>query len=1320
MPVENPVEILASCAACVQTCRAHSPSLFLGLCAAAGGRENLDLTAARDAFDGYAAKQSPQQPQSQQGGGAGRPGHRQHHEATDQPRLSMLSTWLGESWIVKQVSAGGAGMGLPAKVLPYTCAVDDFPPEVVRWLVRALLAQCEAGELTPDRLHGLVTTCLNRATPTHLSSLVRGLQSLDDDSEAPVPLDAPSLSNWHPAVTPALAKRCLQRVSDTAREQRGWRDALPLNVLQGLHACALCRLPAGLPPGDTLRVEIAILSMSALKYATYPQLACLYRHLHGEHVMVPAVLNRFLGNCGILLGADAGSDAAVPPAAAELLLQAVRALASSGRSPESIEEGLVHGSSVLVALGQHAAARAVYAQHPTLRVTPHLVAMYTAEGNVTGALRALHSLAASRPEGWLRPPPIVQQVAAQLCELVGRSGAPQDLRPLYEALVSFHSAGMILSQLMESVLAGIAERMRHLSDDLLPSLAAQSGESRVGGGAASYGAGPVTRLDDLAPRVVLEHVVPVTKAALTFIGDDANTDMILMLLETSLDTGSMAVPLTAALMRTLRQASSLSIRELFLRVDSSTHNLPFLYYYALCFARDRGLVDAVEHLSAVWRVDGQALLHRPAHLAPAYKLWKCAGCGRLNSDRFNYCVCSALRNGLVLCGGCSFGQDERWPACLRCGSALGEAAGATCAALVRKAWNCTACNASNPARQTLLCFRCSAPTGPLSQAGGRAAAASMRGGCDCGGGAEQGASARAYHDKVGYCRCCGQLSCRAPAKTSTAVWTCAGCQQLRSALERSCPSCPQVECLPFATAAHRATSLRYCAQCGAEEPNGFASACSHCGAEDLRLTSPSAAARAEKTEKSSVPTTGSGGLQKVLSCAHCGSTQLLEASMTASTGGTPCHGCGAALSALEDGIMNALRECPGCHSLLPLTAIGAACPHCVHYVAPPPSAAAGEEGGVWQPARIRHTLSTLLQQCSPDALAAASEPAHSAPTGGGESSADAGTRDPAHQEASLLSNLCGLFAALGRALAAGQSVAPASLHEVRVELLMALNVLLGSLQPAVPRHPVARRAAALAKQLVAAVDARCGFASPSPFAPEEVCHECLGGHPAELCVYAAAAGDSPREPAAATWACGGCGVANSNEDLCRYLCTGCLTLRPAVQELFPTECWECAGCHRANVEFETYCTHCRSQRPAIPVSNVSVHGTVGRHGGDGDGDSSLSAGPGLAAAASVANNIPFLPSRCALCGLVYLEANCPLCTNHLPDVAEAKGVVCAVGKRHAYIQPVGTSRPQDRIFVDEQIVRTARLAEGRVVHYLAELAHGGGGRGVGFRATHVR
>ncbi|ESL07900.1 hypothetical protein TRSC58_04406 [Trypanosoma rangeli SC58] len=1041
-------------------------------------------------------------------------------------------------------------------LLQYAVQVEDSEGAVLTELMELLDSVKDSDHMTYERC---LRTVLAASLPIHIApvilSVLRGRK-----------------------VTVGVVKLCLHHLAIVVRGRH--TGALPLeSAMGGFHECAVaafCWLLANVKDGNG---ELYIQVMSCLKHAPVFLLCEVYRTMEQNNLVTASIRCKFLANCGITIAISN----AVPRHCSEVIVRAFRALTRSNRETRHIEEGLVHGSAVLVVLHRDELVREAYAARPTLRETPHSVMAYVRSGDVSQSHQALLRLAQSREEGWINIPlPVVLAIQA-VCTLVGRSGDSVDMNFLYRALVSFHNPGMIVSQYVEYVVAGICDRI-----------------SRVGREVSK----------DTPPRIVLGLVLPLLRTVVTYVGDDINTDMFLQLLETSVALKHFAVPLTSSILWNLQRSSSLALKELFSRVDSTTNGIPFLNYYALCLARDRGRREIVEHLSVVWRCDSDPILKRHASLAPAYKLWKCASCGRLNSDRFNYCLCSALRNSFVVCAGCGNAQDERWRCCQSCGKEIRE--DVIAAAFVRRSWNCDDCGASNPARQTFFCFRCKAPSGPVAKV-----AKSLEGvekkHCLCPSNKELNVKKK-WRGVLQYCRCCGWF-CEAWAAKNSLVWHCEGCGELRSSLDRACPDCPQVECLPFAVVRKSCDSLS-CPACRLPFVNPFALRCLQCDGPLQRDT---------LSEGAGVGTVTKDDTYVAFRCLHC------DVITVGSTASCNCRNCGEDMLD-ADCIHVASRHCEGCSKGMEPLRIEAICMHCTRLLPPVP-----KEG--WSVSVILETMKRLGQLMERDGVC--------------------------ESWTTLLQDLLYSFQT---------QIELRVIEETRVMIAVELGRLQTHLYKFIAYDAVARRVIALTKQLLEYIDTKCGLLETLHFLNGQ-CRYCLGTHPKELCLH-------HKEP----WICEECGAENSNADVCSYVCQQCLAWRPYVQEKCPTEAWGCPQCWRVNVEFEAFCIFCGVQRAAVE-----------------------------SAVEEASETYPFFPAKCATCGLVHLEARCPLCHNDVSESMDyAEGVVCMVTNRYAFIRPSGMEHPNQRVYVGAPWLRKRQWTEGEKVTFTAKLNKRGG-----FRVTYI-
>eukprot|EP00796_Vickermania_ingenoplastis_P005378 gene5378-3872_t len=1043
-----------------------------------------------------------------------------------------------------------------------TSSVDSASPRVVERMARQLV------QLVDD-LHGrsrlqdgqaelgrIVPRLLDMAANEFVAPLVLALQVRAPPGAGPLTEDVESVC-WHPLVHPTLVLKCYHRIQLAVKAIKQHpalsiyafvvgdsRRVWPRNTdLLTLHRSVLCAIPnTGCSPAVT--AQIATFAMSCLRFARLRDLVVMYTYLtRADPRDITAVQSKFLASCGSITLTT--TTALSPGAGADVVRAAFESLAASaaGRVKE-VEEGLAHGCAVLRALGDASRVRRVYRELPALRETAHSVAAAMALRDVSGALEALSKLGHSQSSGWVYIPGVVAELLSGLSRLVGRWGTDQHVIDLYKSLAAFRNNGMLISNYMEAVIGGVTDRVLAIPETF-----------PADGGAV--------------PRDVLQDVVPVVEAALRFIGDDVNTDVVLTLLEAAVRCGAFAVPLAVGLTNALRRSAveHVSLQHLFATGDATTANMAFLPYFTLCVARDFDLAVVFDHLAAVWSANAAAVWSRAASLAPAYKLWRCAGCGRPNSDRFNYCACSALRNGFVCCNNCGYAQDERWPVCLVCGEVsplhTEQPPRDKVTSIVRKSWVCSECRATNPARQVLLCFRCSKLTGPAAALHGREKAPGTQppakeSFCGCAFGRR---GARTYTNRIGFCHACRAFR-NAHSKETSFVWRCCCCHHLRSSLERSCPRCPQIECVPFLYS-HAVEEVRFCRHCNAAQSDPFATACSGCGREDV---------------------TG----------------DLFHVEAEAAAPPPP---------AAED--EDSSLRCSACRGQLEDHRQSALCPHCLRFQ--PPSnlekdAALADEGVLLE------TAASLRAAFGSPALPTLSL------TGADQflTALEAASRDGRTRDA---------------------------LRPARPALAAHLSETAALLRPRRGTEPAARRAEAYLRRLLAALDRGCGEVAGGRCdggEAEGACELCLGSHPALLCGY------SP-----ATWTCADCGQESSNTGVSRYVCRGCLALRPIVQQLQPSECWGCGHCGRSNVAFEQYCVFCGVERDSGAVRETAT--------------------------------TPFSPARCALCGELFLESSCPSCTpstrrsiphNEQPHQHEQQRSPCGLSPVASAVSHIAALSPQ--------------------------------------------
>lgn len=681
-------------------------------------------------------------------------------------------------------------------------------------LVQAVELESGISEEARTSLSRMFSASLGEAPHYYVAAIISALQIPPSHQSGGV-----QYCSWHPLVTSSLATACYQRIISAVKAVkqhpcavvlfpsysstvRSWPDGEA--ELHAVHQCVLPTAPCDC--NEETKDALAVLAMSCLRFARWRSLCSLYDcFLSRQPSTLLLIQSKFLANCGSsILSPSARLHERYRP----LIHSAFTAVAGS-ISLKSVEEGVVHGCAALHALGDDAMVRTVYLHHPTLRETAYSVASRIALEDISGCLSAITALGRSQPSGWMYIPAVVAEVLGSASHLVGRNGTPEDIGELYAALIAFRNKGMIVSSFIECTIGGVAHRVSQLSLQL-------EGSST------------------LTLKEVLQCVTPMIEKSLAFLGDEINADLLLKLVEATVRAGKYAVALTIGLINVLKRGSAhhLSVRHFFFdRVDATTAHLPFIMYFAICVARDAQLRDVFEHLMTVWsaaypQVPATAaslIWKRATHLSPAYKLWLCSGCGRVNSDRFNYCACSALRSGFVICAHCDFPQDERWPSCLSCNT---PASSKPLRSLVRRSWVCPHCSATNSARQVLMCFRCMKPNPRLQalERPGGTPASTPESFCRCPYGQTGVVS---YTTCAAYCRACHVF--RDPYSANNSYfWRCCSCHQLRSSLERTCPRCPQVECVPFLYS-HSVHDTRCCRHCGASHTDPFADSCSQCG-----------------------------------------------------------------------------------------------------------------------------------------------------------------------------------------------------------------------------------------------------------------------------------------------------------------------------------------------------------------------------------------------------------------------------------------------------------------------------------------------------------
>lgn len=1209
-------------------------------------------------------------------------------------------------------------------------------PVVVHRLVQQLIACFQHDDEKrfkecQNTFSRIVEKWLDRTSHTYVAAIVLALQ-VDISPSFPSNNQTQSenfiSAQWHPLVSSTLALRCYQRIllAVKAAKHHPALGALLYNPLPNdlraqwprddelrtLHACLACSLPEDdLCVGD--RIALGITWMTGLRFATLTDLTSHFCYLKN---IIPGssfsiLCSKFLANSGSsILSTNSALHSTHAPFIRDVLEELIRT-SSKERSIKEVEEGLVHGSALLHAMGGAAYVRRMYKELPELRETAHSVAACITLSDVSETLAALSKLGHSQSNGWVYIPGIVAETMASSSRLVGRRGNAGHVVQLYRALISFQNKGMLLSNYIEMILGGVADRMLDIPSRQQDALGTETTHQHHHDSSSVEVSRDNKVLPSLsgevAPRDVLNVIVPLVEASLLLLGDDVNADVILTLIEASIRSGSYAVPLTVGLMNAMRRAAQQHISMSFFfhpGDDPGYHRTPFLVYFALCTARDFKLRDVFDHLSTIWGVDGDAIWRRAPHLSPSYKLWQCGSCGRRNSDRFNYCACSALRYGIVVCGECGYAQDERWTVCLSCGAAPGSpetssneeaprgismeekesnetvSSSSAHTRIIRKSWSCSACNATNPSRQTLLCFRCSKLTGPVGKLQDRKDHASQRNTTDSFCQCLYGAGGT-YTSCIGYCHSCKLLK-NAFSRTSSYVWRCSGCHHLRSSLERACPRCPHVECVPYLFS-HAVSDTRFCFKChAAHEGKPFEEVCAHCGASDPSFSLVDGVLRTQMVEDTidptHPPTIPSNGADNHNVCPpHCCGKQ---------TEGDPdslslvCRHC-LAYRPSTDVYLRPLDEGPV------VKASGSSVAEATHKDEILPVAIVQREAEEQGWASLTQTVLALKEglvvQCNRGHCLRRSS----------SSSFNEGF-DPLDVD--------GVLSGVDKALKVisvhiGGDVRGKIVRHFPPqagEIVSMLEETVDTLKEYFAVSIVARRASALIMSTILnsrgsshGLKSAIGFQELSHHSGlgrstvKNICSHCCGTHPDEVCPFCRL-----------TWQCTSCGQENRNDDprnrMSRYCCKACLSLRPVVRDLHPSFCWTCEECGRSNMEFETYCIYCsrasrhfslrkvrRDSNEPPPTSiqqegagrEASTWSSFSRSSSSTSGASAMTQS-GATPTASVSalleeqagdlpllplgehnhlggvTSTPFVPAQCHICERVYLEPACPDCS----------------------------------------------------------------------------
>ena len=111
----------------------------------------------------------------------------------------------------------------------------------------------------------------------------------------------------------------------------------------------------------------------------------------------------------------------------------------------------------------------------------------------------------------------------------------------------------------------------------------------------------------------------------------------------------------------------------------------------------------------------------------------------------------------------------------------------------------------------------------------------------------------------------------------------------------------------------------------------------------------------------------------------------------------------------------------------------------------------------------------------------------------------------------------------------------------------------------------------------------------------------------------------------------------------------------------------------------------------------------------------MCAGASNEVGADAALIVPLLPAKCGVCGDPHLEALCPNCSDNGPptEIENGRGIVCQTGPMFAFVQPEGTIRADQRVFVGRHVFDIESLVMGQAVRFTAKAGD------KGLRATSV-
>lgn len=340
------------------------------------------------------------------------------------------------------------------------------------------------------------------------------------------------------------------------------------------------------------------------------------------------------------------------------------------------------------------------------------------------AAEFLESLLQQRRSEWKSFPPSLLLLVQELAYATSCFGSVEDIERALHCGTTFVTPGLLLGRIVEASLAGIAERIRLLQNDL-------------------------------TPKESISAVDASLRAVVAFVGVDLNLDLPLAVIDACLRNRRNAVPLASCVVRVFEECGAPGL------TPPSPH---FYRQYALRNAPMLASVTSSEHLHSVWK--------SPAVAQNTDMFWVCPVCSKPNSARYGFCTCSALASTRVVCGLCSAEQDSRLPECVTCGASI--AAQKNKVTVTQANWACVACSAQNPPHVFDSCIKCGVA---------RKKRSTKRPPCaQC-----NSVSARPLSVEP-FCISCGKRDACFTNETSHFVWFCYACDGYHAATDLVCPS----------------------------------------------------------------------------------------------------------------------------------------------------------------------------------------------------------------------------------------------------------------------------------------------------------------------------------------------------------------------------------------------------------------------------------------------------------------------------------------------------------------------------------------------------